>query len=105
MLSPRRVAVALAFVLLAGALLVCMAPAPARAVARPTAVVAVWSEDPNANLIPARDPANEPRDRLLRLLDPRRRVAAGAMSAIPSHFNRQQAPLAISQGRRPPAGA
>jgi hypothetical protein len=104
MLSPRRVAVALAFVLLAGALLVCMAPAPARAMARPTAVVAVWSEDPNANLIPARDPANEPRDRLLRLLDAQRGVAAGLMSSIQSDYTRQQALLDISQGSRQPGG-
>ena len=102
MVTPRRVAVALAFMLLAGLLLVWMAPAPARAAARPTVVLAVWTEDPIANLVFGRDPAKEPHDRLLHLLDSQRGVAVGLMSTIQSDYTRQQALLDISQGSRQP---
>jgi hypothetical protein len=102
MVTSRRVAVALAFVLLAGALLVCTAPARAGAAARPTAVVVVWTEDPSANLVFVHDSAKEPHDRLLRTLDAQRGMAAGLMSSIQSDYTRQQALLDISQGSRQP---
>jgi len=100
MVRPRRVAVALAFVLLAGVLLLCAAPAPARAASRPTAVLAVWTEDPSANLVFDPNSSSEPHDRLLRTLDARRGVAVGLMSSIQSAYARQQALLDISQGSR-----
>ena len=102
MLAPRRVAVALAFVLLAGSPLVCMAPAPAAATGRPTVVVAVWTEDPNANLVFERDSSSEPHDRLLRLLDAQPGMAVGLLSSVQSAYTRQQALLDISQGSRQP---
>ena len=100
MVRPRRVAVALAFVLLAGLLLLCAAPAPARAASRPTAVVAFWTEDPSANLVFDPNTSSEPHDRLLRTLDAQRGVAVGLMSSIQSAYARQQALLDISQGSR-----
>src|SRR5207244_2583639 len=105
MLTPRRAAAALAFVLLAGLFLACAAQAPARARvpgpgSRPTVVVAFWTEDPSANLI--FDPASsgEPHDRLLRTLDAQRGVAAGLLSSVQGTHTRQQALLDISQGSR-----
>ena len=101
MVTPRRVAVALAFVLPAGLLLVCMAPTPARAASRPTVVLAIWTEDPNANLV--FDPAqSEPHDRLLRTLAAQRGVAVGLLSSVQTAYTRQQALLDISQGSRQP---
>jgi hypothetical protein len=102
MVTPRRVAVALAFVLPAGLLLVCMAPAPARAASRPTVVLAIWTEDPNANLVFDPAQSGEPHDRLLRTLAAQRGVAVGLLSSVQTAYTRQQALLDISQGSRQP---
>jgi len=100
MLTPRRAAVALAFVLLAGLLLVGTVPTPAAAASRPTVVVAFWTEDPSANLVFDPAASGEPHDRLLRTLDAQRGVAGGLMSSVESTYTRQQALLDISQGSR-----
>ena len=74
--TPRRAAVALAFVLLAGLLLVGTFPTPAGAASRPTVVVAFWTEDPSANLVFDPAASGEPHDRLLRTLDAQRGVGS-----------------------------
>jgi hypothetical protein len=64
-------------------------------------VLAVWTEEPAANLV--FDPATkEPADRVLGLLGAQPHVALGVVSSIQGEYTRQQVLLDVSQGSRQP---
>lgn len=85
---------------------IALVPAPASAAeTRPpsagTAVLAVWTGSPEANLVVRRE-ADEPADGLLRSLEAVPGFAVGLLSSSQGRYDQRQALLDISQGSRQP---